>query len=74
MDEKLELRSPSDTGGGAPAWRGDHQFSLLPATTRQDEVPRQGKILTTTMLLVFSCLLLHTDYVLCVCALSVLTQ
>lgn len=47
---------------------GDHQFSLFPATTGQDEVPRQGKVLTTMMVLVvFSCVVLHNDWVVCVC-------
>lgn len=31
---------------------GNHQFSLLPATIGQDEVPRQGKILISMMFLV----------------------
>ncbi len=49
-------------------WGGNHQFNLLPATTGQDEVPRQGKILTTMMLLaVFSCLVLHIDWISWVC-------
>lgn len=40
MDEKLQLRILSDTGGG-----GGGQKSGLPAvTTGQDEVPPQGKI------------------------------
>lgn len=42
---------------------GDHQFGFLPATTGQDEVPRQGKSLTTVVVLVvFPHLVLHTDW------------
>lgn len=63
MDEKLELRSLTQEEEHQPVG-GNHQYNLLPGTTGQDEVPRQGKILTAMMLLVvFSCLVLHIEWI-----------